>query len=94
MGIEIRIDKRLGNCPQFRGGIISKAYDGDESLVEAGLEVAKLINQERPQTKQRQGGKKPTPQERADQAAQNMLATGKYTPQQIGEVTARILGGE
>lgn len=80
MGIEIRIDKRLGNCPQFRGGIISKAYDGDESLVEAGLEVAKLINQERPQTKQRQGGKNQLPKKEQTKQHKICLQQGSTHP--------------
>jgi len=40
----IKVDSKLGNCPQFRGAVVVAAKDGNKKLVEAGLEVASLMS--------------------------------------------------
>lgn len=94
MSIRLEIDRRAGHLPQFRGAVIAAVLGEKEEIVQAGIDAANMISGEPPieGNKGKKGKPKPTLQQRAEEVARRMLEAG-YTPQEIGEVTARILEG-
>jgi hypothetical protein len=81
-------DIPLSELPQFRGAVNTAE---NQELFKAGIEVAELFSYV-PKRKitNKNKNEKMTPHERAEKVALQMKEAGK-SPQEIGEVVARIL---
>lgn len=90
--VKVEIDGRLKNPPQLRGAVMSAAL-GQPELAKAGIDVARIFEEESASPNLKVNKKRLTPQQRAEEAAKRMLEAG-HTPQEIGEVVARILEGK
>jgi len=87
--LKIKIDEKSGNFPQFRGAVVAGLQGCPQSMIEAGLEVADLFEQEPPSQTENpkpQKGPRLTPEEIA-----NKMREAGHTPQESGLVMTKIL---